>query len=77
MMNAARNYWSSKESWFVNLCRCVENWYAGWVRCFKLFLGHCVYMIPLMEIINYNPRFTSGFFNHRCCEGRLVVFDIL
>ena len=32
-------------------------------------------MIPLMEIINYTPRFTSGFSNHRCCEGRVVVLS--
>ena len=32
-------------------------------------------MIPLMEIINYNPRFTSGFFSHRCCEGRVLVLS--
>ena len=33
-------------------------------------------MIPLVEIINYSPRFTRGFFNHRCCGGRVVVFVI-
>ena len=33
------------------------------------FLGHCVYMISLVEIINYLFYSPKGFLNHWCFEG--------
>ena len=41
------------------------------------FLGHdCVYMISLLEIIDYLFYSLFGFLNHRCFQGH-VVFSIV